>query len=166
MKLNLQMYYCIRLPQMASIMINDFIALKNATNKFDFKTTVVRRNGIEIARPAPKIPRTSRDSVFKVARSKARSAIRNRKDNFEDEEPEEPEYEDIKPSITDYFDYYVYDVAYNGSCELSYAEYCAYYAPQVTITCAPPYSPPKVYADTLGSVWPRRTPKTYAQLLA
>jgi hypothetical protein len=153
---------------MASIMINDFIALKTATNKFDFKTTVVRRNGIEVARPAPKIPRTSRDSVFKVARSKARSAIRNRKDNFEYEEPE-PEYEDIKPSITEYLYYYAYEMQYNGSCELSYADYCAYYAPQVTITYAPiasAYSPPKVRADTQGSIWPRRGKKTYAQLLA
>ena len=147
---------------MASIMFNEFNAIVNKTNKFGFKTTVVRRNGIEVARPAPKIPRTSRDSVFKVARSKARAAIRNRKGELEEEDYED--YEDNKPSIADYFDYYAYEVAYNGSCELSYAEYCAYYAPQVTVT-AYPYSPPQVRADTQGSVWPRRSPKTYAQLL-
>ena len=143
-------------------MINDF-ALKstNKNKKFNFKTTVVRRNGIEVARPAPKIPRTSRDSCFKVARSKARSAIRNRKDQV-DEKPE-PE-EEAKPSIIDYLEYCSYEIEYNGSCELSYAQY---YVPQVTITYAPPYFPPKVSADTAGSHWPRwGVVKTYAQLLA
>ncbi len=146
-------------------MINDF-ALKSANKnkKFNFKTTVVRRNGIEVARPAPKIPRTSRDSVFKVARSKARSAIRNCKDQTEDTEQEYEDTAEAKPSITDYFDYYAYEVAYNGSCELSYAQYCAYYAPQVTY--ALPYFPPKVSADTTGSHWPRPgVYKSYADLL-
>jgi hypothetical protein len=151
-------------------MINDFnFASRKTGKKFNFKTTIVR-DGIEIARPAPKIPRTSRDSCFKVARSKARSAIRNHKDQVdENPEPEEEEKEEekAKPSIIDYLEYCSYVIEYNGSCELSYAQYCAYYAPQVTITYAPPYFPPKVSADTAGSHWPRwGVVKTYAQLLA
>ena len=43
--------------------------------KFAFKTTI-ERNGITLARPCAKIPKTSRDSRFKIARSKQRSKMR------------------------------------------------------------------------------------------
>ncbi len=54
------------------------------SSKFAFKTTI-ERNGIMLTRPCAKIPKTSRDSYFKIARSKQRSKMRGHS-----ELPEEP----------------------------------------------------------------------------
>lgn len=53
--------------------------------KFAFKTTV-EQNGIVLTRPAPKITKKSRDSCYKVARSKVRSKMRGIKDYLEKED--------------------------------------------------------------------------------
>jgi hypothetical protein len=105
---------------------DDFMfARKNG--KFGFKTTIVR-DGIELARPSPKIPRKSRDSRFKVARSKARSATRNRREQYESEHDwdhsEDHFDQDQPPSIVDYLVYCEYVIDYNGCCDVSYAQYC------------------------------------------
>ena len=69
-----------------STYINSNFAINSVRNKkFAFKTTV-EQNGIVLTRPAPKITKKSRDSSYKVARSKVRSKMRGMKDYLENEE--------------------------------------------------------------------------------
>ena len=70
-----------------STYINSNFAINSVrgNKKFAFKTTV-EQNGIVLTRPAPKITKKSRDSSYKVARSKVRSKMRGMKDYLENEE--------------------------------------------------------------------------------
>lgn len=131
--------------------MDDFVHTRK-NGKFNFKTTIVH-DGIELARPSPKIPRKSRDSCYKVARSKARSAIRNRgqyEDEYDEDNPK-TEWGEDKPSIIDYLEYCAYVIDYNGSCDLSYTQYCYLLQPP-----AKPYSPPQIRPETNVVHWPKR----------
>ncbi len=140
--------------------------------KYEFKTTIMR-DGIELARPVDKIPKLSRDSRFKVARSKARSATRGRREQYEDEYTNRGYdvhlEESIDKTFRDYL-YYCYDFN-EDDFNLSYAQYCAipveYFTSTTKATKSKPYAPPQVRPDddVIINHWPKRmSSKSYAQM--
>ena len=144
--------------------------------KYEFKTKIMR-DGIELARPVDKIPKLSRDSRFKVARSKARSATRGRREQYEDEYTnrdydvhlEESIDNNTSNTFRDYLDYCYEELHYEDDFNLSYAQYCAipveyFTATTKTRTKAKPYAPPQVRPDddVIINHWPKR--KSYAQM--
>jgi hypothetical protein len=146
--------------------------------KYEFKTKIMR-DGIELARPVDKIPKLSRDSRFKVARSKARSATRGRREQYEDEYTnrgydvhlEESIDIDTFNTFRDYLDYCYEELHYEEDVKLSYAQYCAIHVEYFTTTTTPKtklYAPPQVRPDddVIINHWPKRvmSNKSYAQM--